>query len=299
MNEPQTRRNFLRTAAAVLPLASAWQSCRREAGSPVQVYGHLWVYASRFPPDWDASPILDEVFSDFQYAGIGGVELMESILRHDDIVPRLRELSDKYGVPVTGTSYYGDMWDSSRHAYLLEDIEKVVDRLHQAGGDMFGITVGDAEHVKTEAELDAQAVLLRKIMAICSKYHVQPNIHNHTFEVVNNLHDLKGILERIPDIRLGPDLNWLVRAGVDPVAFIRQYGSQIVYMHLRDQDAQGKWTEAVGEGVIDFPAIARELHAIHYQGRAAIELAFDAPPQRPVRESWKKSREYVKKVFGW
>jgi sugar phosphate isomerase/epimerase len=55
----------------------------------------------------------------------------------------------------------------------------------------------------------------------------------------------------------------------------------------------------VGEGVTDFPAIAKALHDINYSGRAAIELAFDGPPQNEVRESWKKSREYVKKVFEW
>ncbi len=73
----------------------------------------------------------------------------------------------------------------------------------------------------------------------------------------------------------------------------------MVYMHLRDQDAAGKWTEALGEGVIDFPAIAKALKEINFTGKAAIELAFDKSPVHPVREDWKKSRQYVKKVFGW
>jgi sugar phosphate isomerase/epimerase len=72
-----------------------------------------------------------------------------------------------------------------------------------------------------------------------------------------------------------------------------------VYLHIRDQGADGKWTDAVGEGVMDFPAIATALKNINYGGKAAIELALDNPPVRPVRESWKKSREYVKNVFGW
>ncbi len=116
---------------------------------------------------------------------------------------------------------------------------------------------------------------------------------------MNDLHDLKGTLKRIPGIKLGPDLNWLVRGGVDPAWFIKTYGHQMVYMHIRDQKEDGKWTEAVGEGVIDFPAIARALKEINYKGRAAVELAFDDPPVRPVREDWKLSREYVRKIFGW
>ncbi len=56
------------------------------------------------------------------------------------------------------------------------------------------------------------------------------NLHNHTYEVENELYDLKGTLARIPGIKLGPDLNWLVRAGVDPAGFIRRFGKQIVFM---------------------------------------------------------------------
>jgi sugar phosphate isomerase/epimerase len=224
---------------------------------------------------------------------------MEVLLRHNDAVTRLNDLIQKHQLPVTGTSYYGDMWNKNEHQKILEDIDLVVERLHLVGGTMLGITVGDAKHIKTEEELDAQAELLKKIMEVCDKNKVEPNIHNHTFEVTNNLYDLKGTLERIPGIKLGPDLNWLVRAGVDPVWFIKTYGHRMVYMHIRDQRADGKWTEAVGEGVIDFPAIARALKEINYAGKAAIELAFDEPPKNPVKEDWKKSRDYVRKVFGW
>jgi sugar phosphate isomerase/epimerase len=265
----------------------------------IPVYAHLWVYASRYPPNWDCTPILDEVFSDLKYSGIQGVELMEIILKTDGSVTRLKELIQKYSLPVVGTSYNGNMWMRSKHSEILEDIELVTERLHAVGGTMMGITVGDARRKKTEEELDAQAEILKKILVTCKKNKIQPNLHNHTFEVVDNMHDLKGTIARVPELRLGPDLNWLVRGGVDPVSFIKTYGHKMVYMHIRDQDADGKWTEAVGEGVMNFPAIARALKDINYKGKAAIELAFDKPAVNPVREDWKKSRQYVKKVFGW
>jgi sugar phosphate isomerase/epimerase len=265
----------------------------------IPVYAHLWVYASRYPPNWDCTPILDEVFSDLKYSGIQGVELMEIILKTDGSVTRLKELIQKYSLPVVGTSYNANMWMRSKHSEILEDIELVTERLHAVGGTMMGITVGDARRKKTEEELDAQAEILKKILITCKKNKIQPNLHNHTFEVVDHMHDLKGTIARVPELRLGPDLNWLVRGGVDPVSFIKTYGHKMVYMHIRDQDADGKWTEAVGEGVMNFPAIARALKDINYKGKAAIELAFDKPAVNPVREDWKKSRQYVKKVFGW
>ena len=101
-------------------------------------------------------------------------------------------------------------------------------------------------------------------------------------------------------MKLGPDLNWLVRAGVDPAAFIRQFGKQIVFLHLRDQKKDGRWSEALGEGDTDFTAIAAALRGIHFAGRAVIELAHerDFKPTRPLRESLKMSREFVRKTLG-
>jgi sugar phosphate isomerase/epimerase len=304
--DPYTRRRFIKhsgyaaaalTAGGLFPKSLLAANEARKKNVPVS--GHLWVYASRYPPDWDCTPILDTVWSDFQYAGMQGVEVMETILRHPGAEERFTGLIQKYGVPLTGTSYYGDMWNKDLHQQLLDDISLIVGRLSRLGGSTFGITVGDAHRLKTEDELDAQADLLKAVFKVCADNKIQPNLHNHTFEVANGMHDLKGTLARIPDANLGPDLNWLVRGGIDPVWFIQTYGHQMVYMHLRDQYADGKWTEYLGQGVTDFPAIAAALKAVKFKGRAAIELAFDAPPVNPVRDDWKTSRQYVNKVFGW
>ena len=267
--------------------------------SRVRVNGHLWIYASKFPPDWDSTPVLDQVFSDFKYAGIEGVELMEVNLRRPDAVSNIRQLIEKHDLPVTGTSYYADMWDRPQRTKIVEDVGLVVDRLHQLRGRNFGITVGDAGRKKTAEELDAQGEVLHDILKICKDKGVVANMHNHTFEVIDGMYDLKGTLSRVPTLKLGPDLNWLIRGGVDPVHFIRTYGEKLVYLHIRDQRQNGIWTEYVGEGVTDFPAIAQALKEVAFDGEVAIELDADVPPVNPVKENWKLSREHVRKVFGW
>jgi sugar phosphate isomerase/epimerase len=295
-----SRRTFLKTSGSVAGALMFTNLLGGDTSSKVRLSGHLWIYASKFPPKWDSTPVLDQVFSDFKYAGMEGVEMMQSnLLQHADAVSNLRGLIEKYKIPVTGTSFYGEMWDQAQHQKILEDAELAIDRLHQLGGTNLGITVGTAKRMKTEAELDAQAVVLERVLKICRDKNVTGNLHNHTYEVENDLHDLKGTLTRLPEVKLGPDLNWLIRGGVDPVNFIRTYGKQMVYMHLRDQNKDGQWTEALGEGVTDFPAIARALKEVNFKGEAAIELASDVPPLKPMRENWKISRTYVKRVFGW
>lgn len=272
-------------------------------GKRIKVNGHLWVYASKFPPNWDCTPNLETVFSDFSYAGIDGVELMESTLRYNDSVSRINGFINKYKVPVSGSSYgVGfNMWDTGQHSKIMDDIKIVVPRLSQLKGKTFGISVGEAKRLKTPAQLDAQAALLKQVIAVCDDNGIEANLHNHTYEVENAMHDLKGTMERIPGIKLGPDLNWLIRAGINPVDFINEYGNQIVYLHIRDQYSDGKWTEYLGQGVTKFADIAKALKSQHFNGNAAIELAFPNKftPANPLKEDWKMSRQYVKKVFGW
>ncbi len=267
----------------------------------IPLYAHLWVYASQFPPNWDCTPVLETVFSDLNYAGIEGLELMEVILRHESAVDKIKTYIDTYGVPVSGSSYgvgFG-MWDKKQHQAILDDLKVIIPRLSEVGGKTLGVSVGKAPDLKTEEQLDNQAELLKIVIKRTHDYGIELNFHNHTYEVENNLHDLKGTLQRIPDLKLGPDLNWLIRAGVDPVQFIETYGSQIVYLHIRDQYQNGEWTEYVGQGSTDFKAIGQALKAQNFNGAAAIELAFpnDYTPKNELKENWKKSADFVRSTF--
>ena len=283
-------------------LESGCRSTQSDAKSKkkVLVGGHPWVYAAT-QPNYDIYPVLDQIFADMSYAGLDGIELMHTALRYPDAVGRIAVLSNEHNLPVIGTSFGGAMWDRTQHEAIFEDARIVVTRLTKLGGRTLGTSVGRAPQTKTAEQLDAQAELLRRIINLCSDNSVVLNLHNHTYEVENGMHDLKGTLARIPEVKLGPDLNWLVRGGIDPVDFIETFGKSIVFLHIRDQNADGTWSEAVGEGDMDYVAIGKALRAAGFSGDAVIELAHESnfKPTRPLRESLKMSRAYVKKTLGF
>lgn len=296
-----TRREFASAAgAAVAALFGGSFPAQAADERRILVGGHPWVYAAKLP-QYDITPKLDEIFADMKYAGLDGVELMSSALAHDGAVDRIQALSKAHSLPVIGASFGGNMWDRKLHAKVLADARLAIPRLAAVGGRTLGISVGSTKELKTPAEFDAQAECLRTIMGICAEHGVVPNLHNHTYEVKDGMHDLRGTLERIPDAKLGPDLNWLVRGGVDPVAFIAEFGKQIVFLHLRDQRADGQWSEAMGEGDMDYAAIGQALERAGFSGDAVIELAHERAfvPTRPIRESFKMSREFVRKTVGF
>ena len=300
-NFNQNRRSFIASLVAGASTLSSWDALGNLAPSKPIIGAHLWVYASKYPPNWDCTPDLEQIFSDLRYAGIEGLEVMHTNLKHPEAVDLLGSLITKYNLPVIGSSYGGDLWNVEKHGEILEEVDLFFEKMEKLKAKNFGISVGDARRKKTEKELDDQAQVLKKIRSLGDPRGMVCNLHNHTYEVINNLHDLKGTLSRIPDFPLGPDLNWLVRGAVDPVSFINQYGNQLVYLHLRDQNQSGVWSEALGEGDMDYVAIASALKKISFKGVATIELAFPSgfKPTRPLRESWKMSREFVKKTFGW
>lgn len=287
------RRQFLSIAGSAL--AAPLRAARR-----VQVVAHPWVYAAP-RPNHDITPILGDIFADMRYAGLDGIELMHTALRPDDAVERIGALSRKHRLPVIGTSFEARMWDRQQHDTILADARLAIERLARLGGRTLGTSVGPKPTRKTAEDLDAQAELLRKIMAICRSNEVVLNLHNHVYEVQDGEYDLNGTLARIPDVKLGPDIGWLVRAKIDPVEFIRRHAKRLVYAHLRDEKADGTWPEAMGEGVIDYAAVGRALHEIGFAGDLAIELAHERGFQltRPLRESLKISRQYVRRVMRY
>jgi sugar phosphate isomerase/epimerase len=303
-----SRRDFLKLTSAVItaagglgPLASLLPGHPPpNTKKKVVVAAHPWVYAAPLP-EYDITPVLERVFSDMSYAGIEAIELMHEALRHPESVERIGALSHRYSLPVLGASFGADMWDRSKHGAIMDYAGTIITRIQKLGGRTLGTSVGKAPQKKTPEQLDAQADILRKIIAFGNDRGVVLNLHNHTYEIEDNEYDLNGTLARIPDVSLGPDLNWLVRAGVDPVDFIRRHADHIVFMHLRDQKADGAWSEAMGEGVTNFAAVGKELHEISFSGDMAIELAHEKNFQRtrPLRESLKISRQYVWTTMGY
>jgi len=174
-------------------------------------------------------------------------------------------------------------------------------RLAEINGHTLGTAVGQAKTKKTAEQLDAQADYLRKLIEISNSNRVQLNLPNHTYEVTDDEYDLKGTLARIPDVKLGPDLDWLVAAGINPPDFIRRYNKRIIFAHVRDRKKDGVWVEAMGEGDQDYAAIGRAFREVGFDGDLVIELAHpeNFKLTRPLRESWKMSREYVRRVMGY
>ena len=265
----------------------------------IDICAHPWAYAAQ-QPDYDIRPVLQDIFADLKAGGFDGVELMHTALQTEEDLDRAAELSANYELPVIGASFGGSMSDRQAHAELLEHAEFLLPGLEGLGGHLLGVSTGPKRGGRKSAQqLDAQADVLTHLIELGADHGVTINLHNHTYELEDGEYELTENLKRIPEIKLGPDLNWLRRAGVEPLDFLRRYADRIVYLHLRDQQGD-RWVEALGDGDEDYVQLGRVLSEIGFTGRAAIELAHepDTVCTRSMGEDFKLSCERLRAAFA-
>jgi sugar phosphate isomerase/epimerase len=93
--------------------------------------------------------------------------------------------------------------------------------------------------------------------------------HNHHWEFVklaDGRTPIEVILDASPNIQWEMDLAWVVKAGEDPIAWMRKLGSRITAIHVKDIAPAGEcvdedgWAD-VGQGVLDWKQLLADAKA--------------------------------------
>ncbi|MEP3278439.1 MAG: sugar phosphate isomerase/epimerase [Stappiaceae bacterium] len=116
---------------------------------------------------------------------------------------------------------------------------------------------------------------LGRIDETFSSNGVRVGWHNHDFEFVplpTGERPMDLILEGAPSLQWEADVAWIVRGGVDPMAYLQKYGDRITALHIKDIAPAGNcadedgWAD-VGHGTMDWSALlkaASTLNVKHY-----------------------------------
>ncbi|GHV13089.1 hypothetical protein FACS1894219_07310 [Clostridia bacterium] len=112
--------------------------------------------------------------------------------------------------------------------------------------------------------------------------------------------DYRYIFSRIKSQNIGitVDTGHFYSAGVDIPAFIREFGDNIINVHLKDHI--GKQSVPIGTGEIPIKEIVKALDEIDYEGALAVEIEPEDPPMLPqyCRDALVYLRGVVKEVTG-
>ncbi len=80
------------------------------------------------------------------------------------------------------------------------------------------------------------------------------SLHPLKDDIINGR--LNEVLSRLPELKLIPDCQHLMKANADIPAFIRRHSDRIIGIHFKDMDETGK-TCVVGDGIVPLAAAAR------------------------------------------
>jgi sugar phosphate isomerase/epimerase len=114
---------------------------------------------------------------------------------------------------------------------------------------------------KTVETTRATCEKLNAAAAMFAPYGVKLHVHNHWWEYlkVDKKYAYEYMLDFLaPEVYLQIDTYWVKTAGVDPAEVVKKMGKRAPLLHIKDGPAQQKvFQTAVGEGVLDFPAIVK------------------------------------------
>lgn len=178
----------------------------------------------------------------------------------------------------------------------------------------------DAGHSERAKRLQGKEwdQLVRHFTAICQKansYGVRPVLHPHCGGYIEFGDEIDRLAEAIPNELAGfvLDTGHLQYAGLDPVEWLRKYKDRLDYVHFKDIDpkvynevmdekirffdgcARGSMCP-IGQGMIDYKAVADVLDEIGYSGYITIEQECDPRNVQNSLSNVKASVDFLKSI---
>jgi len=306
---PQTRREMLMKMATLTGsamLSSELLSDFGEAGTSryepklsVQVYVWLQRFASQKKT---AAEGIGEALAAIHRAGYRRVELLSDLFQ-PDLRTRVLNLlkSEQLEIP---TLYAGSTLHTAVEGEKsVADITEIAKELKGAGLQWIVTNPSPKPggEQKTDAELDLQARSLDRLGGELQQGGVGLMVHHHTPELVDHAREWRFQLQHTDPklVSCCVDVDWAMRGGQEPLAFLREVGGRLASLHLRN-DQQGVWMEDFGPGDIDYAKVADYLKEIRFSGYLVVELAYEKATRitRSLEEDLRLSRLYAEKVFG-
>ena len=297
----------------------------RVANAPLS-YGAFELTVGIFPN----VPGPEELVAEVARAGYAGIELgPPGYLGSGD---ELRDRLDRHELVLTGG------WCPLRFSepeHLEQDMRELVRTLElfdAAGGaprPVFGDGGSDARRANPGRGQDDRALGLddagwrrfaaglRRADALARERGYEPTFHPHTSTFVEASWEIERMLE-LSDIGLLVDPGHLLIGGTDPVQALRDWGSRVDYVHLKDvrlavlrdviRDRAGAleaWRRGIfcelGSGDVDLDGFLSELRAVGYDGWLCVEqdriLRDDEPISEPAAAQ-RRNREWLRDHAG-
>lgn len=150
-----------------------------------------------------------------------------------------------------------------------------------------------------DADLDRVALRLTAYAARAAARGIELWVEApHWFRLAYDLDRTRALLSRLPaSVGVVCDVSHITASGSTPAEFLAVFGDRTRHVHLRDAEP-GYIHHSIGNGVVDFAALADALASIGYDGDLALELETrdTADDDRPAAA--RAAAEYIGSLLG-
>ena len=310
-NNRISRREFLRDVG--LAGGAMWIGAPAVIGAESRGTGDLHLACNQYP--WttfygresrDFNADLDSGLREVAASGMDGYEPLASAPGEID---RLAPLLKKYGLEMRSLYVNSILHEPDRADKSIEEVLAIAEKAKGVGTRIIvtnpsPIRWGGPED-KDDAQLETQAAALDKLGAQLKARGLTLAYHNHDSELRQAAREFHHMMLGTDPkhVTLCLDAHWIYRgSGNSSVALfdvLKLYGSRITELHLR-QSVSNAWSEAFGEGDIDYPRLAVFLQRIGVSPNFVLEQAVEqnTPKTMNAVEAHRKGGQYARRLFA-
>jgi sugar phosphate isomerase/epimerase len=288
--------------AALASLSAVPAALAAKAGPTLAVQGYVWMqhYGRLGQKAEDHAP---EIFAAFHRAGYRALDLIHTFFppeRTGAYVKALRDLQLR--VPVL---YHGGRMHTPEDAARSTDSMLSVVRRLKGPLNLDALCINadpkPAKAPKTGEELDYQSGAMNRLALSLKDEGVRLMVHQHDPEMANDAREWRHILKNTDPklVHACLDTHWVLRGGQNVMTILQETAPRLISVHLRNSK-NGIWMEELGDGDIDYRAVAAFLKKLSYSGYLVVELAWDKETafSRSLEDNLTRSRLYAEQVFG-
>lgn len=273
------------------------------------------------------NPNWQDVFKEISQAGYNYCEIGPYGYLPEDINKTSDYLS-KFNLKVVGGFIFDHLHQPNEHSRIKSKILSTCSLLNKLGANVFVIIDHISEkRMKTSGDMENSEELLsedyKKMVRfiyeisniIKEEYNLIPVLHPHAGTYIEYEHEVDKFINDINSnyLSLCLDTAHFLYSGIDPYNAILKYNSLIKHMHFKDinkkilnnvYENKTDFDNAVsngvfaplGEGMVDFNKVYKNLKQIGYKGFATIEQDIDPTLGLKAIDYAKKSLNHLKQI---
>jgi inosose dehydratase len=311
LNDIISRRRFVKDLAiaggAIAMGASSAVNARQNRSGRLHLACNQYPWTVFYARDnRDFNQELDKGLSEVAASGFDGYE---PLANNPQELDRLGPLLKKHSLEMRSLYVNSILHERDKAQASIESVLAIARKAKELGTKIIvtnpsPIRWGGPEN-KDDAQLRVQSAAIAKLGRELKAMGLTLAYHNHDIELRNAAREFHHMMAGTdPEyVTLCLDAHWIYRgAGNSSVALfdvLKLYGSRVTELHLR-QSKDNIWTEAMCDGDIDYPALAKQLLKINVRPHLVLEQAVETgtPKTMSTIEAFRKSSQYARRVFA-